>query len=59
MGGGGGVVVRKFSQFRNFPQFSRIAFRPSPSRAVGALRVPCGEVLLVEAAGGLVTGPQF
>ena len=39
--------------------FSAIAFRLSPLRALGALCVPCAEVALLAASGGLVAAPQF
>ena len=59
-GGGGGLrsaVVRNPSQFRDFPSSPQFA-RP-PRVRVGALCVPCAEVLLLEALGVLVTAPLF
>ena len=53
---------RNFLQFRNFSQisaiFPQLLFGWSPL-LVGALCVPCAEVLLLEASGGLVAAPQF
>ena len=53
--GGGGVEVRNFSQFVAIPQFSAIfpqlPFACHPRVLVGALCVPCAEVLLREAFG--------
>ena len=45
---------------RNFPQFSCncLSLVP-PGVGVGALCVPCAEVVLLEALGGLVAAPQF
>ena len=51
------AIVRNFPHFPTFlPQL--LFARPNGGR-VGALCVPCAEVLLREAAGGLVTAPQF
>ena len=61
--GGGGSEI--FAIFRNFPQlhkllqFFRNWFCLSPCVLVGALCVPCAEVLLLEALGGWVTATQF
>ena len=60
-------MFRNFSQFpaifRNFPQFPAIfpelLFAHPSYVLVGALCVPCVEVLLLEASGGLATAPQF
>ena len=46
---------------RNFPQFPAIfpqlLFACPPRALVGALHVPCAEVLPLEALGGLLTAP--
>ena len=46
----GGIEVRNFLQ---------LLFACPPRVLVGALCVPCAEVLLLEASGGWVTAPQF
>ena len=63
---GGGLSCAGFRPFfaishfpRNFPQFSAIVFTCPPCVLIGALCVPCADVLLLEASGGLVAAPQF
>ena len=63
--GGGGLrsaSFHNFAIFRNFPQFSAVfpqsLFARPPCALVGARCVPCAEVLLLEASGGLVTALQ-
>ena len=60
-GQGGGIEDQNF--FCNFPQFPAIfpncLLLAPPCALIGALCVPCAEVLLLEASGGLVTAPQF
>ena len=57
------AVFRNFAFFRNFPQFSavfpQLLVACPPDVLVGALCVPCAEVLLLEASGGLGVFPQF
>ena len=62
----GGVEVRNFPQFFGVPEFSefpasfpQLVFACPPRMCVGALCVPCAEVLLLEAPGGLVIFLQF
>ena len=51
------AISRKSPQFlASFPQ---LPFARPPRVRVGAPCVPCAEVLLPEASGGLVTAPQF
>ena len=64
-GGGGGVQVRIFSQFRNFWQvcaisrnFPAIAYCSSPSLACCRPVCPLADMFLREAA-GLVTAPRW
>ena len=58
---GGGVwrcaIFRTFSQFAAI--FPQLLFVCPPCVPVGALCVPCAEVLLFEASGGSLTAPQF
>ena len=56
-------TTRFFSTFRNVPQLSafypQLPFARPPRMRVGAPCAPYAEVLLFEAAGGLVMAPQF
>ena len=52
-----GIEARNFSQF--FAIFRQRLFACPPCVLVGALCVPCAEVLLFEASGGLVPALQF
>ena len=60
---GGGRDPQFFAIFCKYPQFSsffpQLLFACPPCMLVGALCVPCAEVLLLEASGGLLTAPQF
>ena len=48
-----------FANFRKFPHCFRNCFLFVQLRAVGALCVPCADMLLLEALGGLVAALQF
>ena len=50
------AILHNFTIFRDFPQ---LLFARPPCVPLRALCVPCAEVVLREAAGGLVTAPQF
>ena len=56
----GGIKVRNCRSFSQFPaNFPPSHFACPPRVRVGALCVPCAEVLLLEASGGLVMAPQL
>ena len=65
MGGGGSVIFRNFENFRILSQFStsfpQLLFASPACVLVGALRIPCAEVLLLEDLEGNDTAifPQF